>query len=274
MIIISRDGRSWHPATGTQPFAGPDTAFAQAAAGPAGYVVVGSATGASGRPGPAAWHSASLGTWQRAAIPLPGADAAGGPPAPRQMLGVTADRSGFTAVGSTGNLPAVWTSQTGSAWQLTTLPMPTGAASAVLTAVAAVGQRVLAIGSAVHATGPGHPLPAPMPFTATSTDGGRTWHETVPHGQAAPTAVTALTATGKGFVAAGLTGPAGHQAMVVWWSSGGRTWQGGQTVGRPAGAQGAAQLTALSAEGGVLTGAGYAVTASGEHPFRWQARFR
>jgi hypothetical protein len=62
--------------------------------------------------------------------------------------------------------------------------------------------------------------------------------------------------------------------MVVWWSQNGLTWQGGQTVPGPAGPPGTARLTALTAAGGVLSGAGYVLTPSGEHPLRWQAAFR
>ena len=90
------------------------------------------------------------------------------------MLAVTADRSGFAAVGSAGNAPAVWTSPTGSAWQLTRLPLPAGAVSAVLTQVAAVGGRLVAAGAASRAAVAGQ-VAGPVPFAAVSGDGGRSW---------------------------------------------------------------------------------------------------
>jgi hypothetical protein len=242
---------------------------------------VGSAPGPGGSPAAAAWYSIGLGAWTRAAVGTGGATAPG--PAGR-MLAVTTDRSGFAAVGSAGNDPAVWTSRTGSAWQPIALPLPPGTVSAALTRVAAVDGRVVAVGNAATHAAAGPPAAGPLAagppaagsvaFAAVSTDGGRHWHETVLRGPAGPATVTALTAAGAGFVAAGLAGPPGAQAVVAWWSSDGLSWHRGQPVPGPLPARGVQQMTALSAAGGVLTGAGYALTRSGEQPIRWQARYR
>jgi hypothetical protein len=274
VIMTSASGRAWGPGAGAQPLAALGTALAQAAAGPTGYVVVGSQAGPGGRPAAAAWYSARLSTWARAAVARAGGTAAPGPAGTAgQMLGVTADRSGFAAVGSAGSAPAVWISRDGSAWRLTVLPLPAGAASAVLTRVAAVGGQVVAVGDYSPA-GVGRRVAGPAPFAAISADGGRTWREAVLHAPGTPSAVTALTAAGSGFVAVGVTGVAGNQAMICWWSPNGVSWQGGQLVAGPLQGRGVQQLTALSAAGGVLTGAGYAVTQSGEHPVTWRARYR
>jgi len=281
VAVTSTDGRTWRPAASAQQFAAPGTALTQAAVGPTAYVVVGSAAGPGGGPDAAAWYSVGLGTWIRASVGTGGAIAPG--PAGK-MLAVTADRSGFAAVGSAGNTPEVWISRTGSSWQPTALPLPPGTASAVLTRVAAVGGRVVAVGTAAtHAAATNAPAGSPaagsptagsVPFAAASTDGGRHWHETVLARPAGPAAVTALTAAGRGFVAAGLTGQPGAQAMLIWWSPDGRSWQRGRPVAGPLPGRGVQQMTALTARSGLLTGAGYAVTQSGEQPIRWQARYR
>lgn len=190
------------------------------------------------------------------------------------MLAVTADRSGFAAAGSSGSAPAVWTSRTGSAWQLTRLPLPAGTTSAVLTQVTAVGGRVVAAGDALRAAVAGQRAAGPVPFAAVSGDGGRTWHEVVLHAPAGPSTITALTAAGSGFAAAGLSGVPGDQAMLTWWSPDGLSWHAGEPVAGPLHGRGVQQITALSAADGTLTGAGYAVTQSGEHPLRWRARYR
>jgi hypothetical protein len=270
VIMTSADGGAWRPAAGARGLAAPGTTLAQAAAGPTGYVVVGSAPGLGGTPAVAAWHSAGLAAWTRAAVAA-GTGQAG---TAGQMLAVTADRSGFVAAGAVGSAPAVWTSSAGSSWRPTALPLPAGAASAVLTSVAAVGGRVVAAGSLSPGAGAGRREPAPAPFAAVSRDGGRTWRETVLRGAAGPSAVTALTAAGTGFVAAGVAGAAGHQAVIVWWSPDGRTWRSGALPAKGLAGPSVVQITALSARDGVLTGAGYAVTPSGEHPVHWLARYR
>ncbi len=271
VAITSADGRTWRPAANAQQFAAPGTALTQAAVGPTAYVVVGSAAGPGGGRVAAAWSSVGLSTWTRATVSTGGASAPG---SAGQMLAVTADRSGFAAVGSAGNAPAVWISRTGSSWQPIALPLPPGTASAVLTRVAAVGGRVIAVGTAATRAAAGSAVAGSVPFAAASSDGGRHWHETVLAGPAGPAAVTAVTAAGGGFVAAGLTGRPGAQAMLIWWSPDGLSWQRGRPVAGPLPGRGVQQMTALTARDGVLAGTGYAVTQSGEQPIRWQARYR
>jgi hypothetical protein len=269
VVMTSADGRTWLPEVTTQPLTAPGTTLAQAAAGPPGYVVVGSAATPGGGPGVAAWYSAGLSTWARATITGAGPAGAGG-----RMLGVTAARPGFVAVGSSGSAPAIWASPTGSDWRLTRLPFPAGAASAVLTQVAAVGGRVVAVGDASRTTAAGQHVADTVPFAAVSGDDGRTWREVILRAPAGPAAFTALTAAGSGFVAAGLSGVPGNQAVLAWWSPDGLSWHGGEEVAGPLPGRGVQQLAALSAASGAVTGAGYVVTQSGEHPLGWRARYR
>lgn len=269
VVMTSADGRTWLPEVTTQPLTAPGTTLAQAAAGPPGYVVVGSAATPGGGPGVAAWYSAGLSTWARATITGAGPAGTGG-----LMLGVTADRSGFVAAGSSGSAPAMWASPTGSHWLLTRLPLPAGAASAVLTQVAAVGGRVVAVGDASRTAVAGRHVAGTVPFAAVSGDDGRTWREVILRAPAGPAAITALTAAGSGFVAAGLSGVPGNQAVLAWWSPDGLSWHGGEQVAGPLHGRGVQQLAALSAASGAVTGAGYVVTQSGEHPLGWRARYR
>jgi hypothetical protein len=187
------------------------------------------------------------------------------------VVAVTAARSGFVAVGAAGRLPAVWTSQSGSAWRFAALPRPAGATGAVLTKVTAAGGRVIAAGYELRSG------PAPTGgslFTAVSADGGRTWHESALPAPPGPAAVTALTAAGHGFVAVGRDGPPGRQRMLAWSSSAGLTWNDAAPAAGGPGRPFVIQINALTAAGGTLTGAGFAVSATAEHPVLWHARYR
>jgi hypothetical protein len=270
VIMTSVAGGAWGPAPGSQPLAAPRVTLTQAAAGPAGYVVVGSQA-SGGQPAAAAWFSASLTTWTRAGVPVAGGRA--NPGAAGQMLAVTTAGPGFVAAGYTGRAPAVWISRNGSAWRRTSLPVPAGAAGAVLTSVAAANGRLVAAGYESPASGSGLP-PGPAPFIAVSGDGGRIWHERALAAAPLPAAVTAVTAARGGFVAAGLTGIGEKRSLAAWWSPDGFGWHGGELGA--AGLRGGTvrKITALDANGGVLTGAGYAVTGGGEQPLLWRARYR
>jgi hypothetical protein len=275
VILTSVTGTSWAPASELSPLAVPGNALAQAAAGPAGYVVVGSAadgnaaggTTVGGTTAPAAWYSKNLGTWARTTLPVPGGYAPAGAPA-SQALAVTAAGPGFVAVGSAGNTPAAWTSRNGSAWNFTALPLPAGAAGAELTQVTAKGAQVAAAGYAWRAGSP------PVPFAAVSADGGRTWRDAQLPTPPGPAVVTALTAAGHGFVAMGHTGPPGRPVMLAWWSADGLTWQDGIPAGGGPGEAIVTQINAVAAGNGTLTGAGFAASSTAEHPVLWHARYR
>ena len=273
VILTSATGTSWTPASGLSPLAAAGNALVQAAAGPAGYVVVGSA-GTGGSPAPAAWYSKNLSTWAHTPLPVPGGYAPPGTPGSRQVLAVTAAGPGFVAVGSAGSTPAAWTSRDGSAWAFTALPLPSGAAGAALTQVTAAGTRAVAAGYEWRAGS------APVPFTAVSADGGRTWRDSVLPAPPVPTVVTALTAAGHGFAAVGRTGLPGRSVMLAWWSSDGLTWQdrvpagGAKGDGEVGGGALVTQINAVTAGDGTLTGAGFAASTAAEHPILWHVRYR
>jgi len=220
---------------------------------------------------PAAWYSTNLSTWARVALPVQGSY---GPAGGSQALAVTAAGPGFVAVGSAGNTPVAWTSRGGSAWNFTAVPLPAGAAGAVLTQVTAQGMRTVAAGYAWRAGS------APVPFTAVSADGGRTWRDARLPAPNAPAVVTALTAAAHGFVAVGHTVPPGRPVLLAWWSSDGLSWQDGVPAGGVKGNEEASggslvtQINTLTAGNGTLTGAGFAVGAAAEHPVLWHARYR
>jgi hypothetical protein len=267
VILTSATGTSWIPAAALSPLAAAGNGLVQAAAGPAGYVVVGSArTGAT--TAPAAWYSKDLSTWARAPLPVPGGHTQSGAAGSRQVLAVTAAGPGFVAVGSAGNTPAAWTSRNGSVWNFTALPLPAGAAGAVLTKVTADGTRAVAMG---YERRPGS---APAPFTAVSADGGRTWRDSALPAPPAATVVTALTVAGHGFVAVGLAGLPGRPVMLAWWSADGLTWQDRAPASGGPGGSFVSQINAVTAGNGTLTGAGFAASIAAEHPILWHARYR
>ncbi|HET7247106.1 MAG TPA: hypothetical protein VFJ07_19955, partial [Streptosporangiaceae bacterium] len=263
VVLASATGTSWTPAAALSPLAAQGNVLAQAAAGPAGYVVAGSARTGGGAAAPAAWYSKNLSTWAHAALPVPGSYVPAGAPG-SQALAVTAAGPGFVAVGSAGNTPVAWISPNGSAWNFTAVPLPAGAAGAALTQVTARGARVVAAGYAWRAGS------APVPFTAVSADG-RTWRDARLPAPNAPAVVTALAAAGHGFVAVGHTAPPGRPVMLAWWSSDGLSWQDGVPAGEgPL----VTQINALTAGNGTLTGAGFAAGTAAEHPVLWHARYR
>jgi hypothetical protein len=133
------------------------------------------------------------------------------------------------------------------------LPMPAGASSAMLTHVAARGDRLVALGDAVTANGT-------VPFAALSRDGGASWREvpiTTPRGAT----VTALTATASAFVAAGRSG----NSAIYWTSSDGSVW----STPKPAGS-GITDITGLAPSATGVTGVGL----MGTRPAVWSAPVR
>jgi hypothetical protein len=277
VVLGSGNGSVWAAADGEAAFRQPGLFTEQAAAGPGGtggYVIVGyQAVG--GRTIAAAWWSAGLTGWQRAAVDNPDA-AAGAPAGPgpagasRQMLAVSAGPHGFVAVGSEGNAAAAWTSPDGRAWTQQNVPLPYGATRAVLQHVASNGRTVVAVGTALATAGQ-------LPFAASSADGGRTWTEAalpVPAGRAF---VTALTGTGTGgqFLATGTFGnTSGHLDVVVWTSASGSAWQAVTPAGQGLTGSGIQAITGLTVSGRTLSGVGFTATPGGEQPVLWQSPVR
>ena len=236
VVVTSADGVTWQAIDAQAEFAGPDSYVTAVTAGPDGYVIVGRHV--SGHMTFAAmWWSADLRDWRQGNNG--GLD---GHILPSSVYAVTAVPAGFVAVGTHGDCHSIWTSPDGLHWTVHDIRVPAGATSAMLSQVTVNGARVVAAGYAV--TRAGH-----IPIVVVSADGGRHWHQIVLTAPGALGAVTALTAAGPGFVAAGQTGPPHAQRPVTWSSPDGLTWP----APAPAGA-GTHQITALSAAGHTITG--------------------
>jgi hypothetical protein len=266
VVIISPDGSTWSAADAEPAFAEGGLFTEQVAASTKGYVIVGYQRTARGQTIAAAWWSAGLTGWQRAADGTPGSlDGAGD----RQMLAVTPTSAGFTAVGLYGPNPAAWMSTDGKQWRGVTLSMPAGAARAVLLHVASAGRTVVATGMALTSSG------ILVPFAARSADNGATWTEVllpVPSGTAQ---VTALAAAGGMFTATGSFGTSpGHQDVVVWTSADGLTWKATTPAGQGLAGPGIQAITGLTVSGSTLTGVGFTASTSGEQPLFWQSPIR
>ena len=261
VVVGSADGRTWQAADGEAAFAAPGLVTEQAAAGRGGYVIVGyqDARGTTA----AAWWSAGLAGWQRAAVP-PGPQGAQGPQGTQgaqgtQMLAAAAAPAGFVAVGRSGAGPAAWTSPDGRHWSQVNLPVPVGARRAVLQHVASSGRIVAAVGTALTDAG------QQVPFAARSADGGAVWTESalpVPSGAAAVTAAGAFGST------------QGHRDVVVWTSPDGSAWRAATPSGQGLTGPGIQAITALAISGSTLTGVGFTASPAGEQPIYWQSPIR
>ncbi len=208
-----------------------------------------------------AWWSAGLTGWIRGTGAVATDLAGAGSP---QMIAVTAAGTGFVAVGSAHHAPAVWTSPDGRRWQQSLLRSPAGASAALLQSVAAHGSLIVATGTQTTARGT-------APFAAYSLDGGSIWQETPLSAPGGFAAVTALTAAGKGFEAVGIAGQPGNQRVVVWSSRDGISWRAREPAGAGLSGRGSQAITAITASGSQLTGAGYVATPLTEQPTLWQA---
>ena len=230
LLVTSRDGASWTRAKITDR----DGELHGAAYGPGGYVAVGTGM---------AWRSGDLASWTEGTGDLADGD----------LRDVTAVPDGYVAVGDRKDRgPTAWTSTDGKEWTAVEVPRPQGVASATLTAVAARGGTLTAIGS-----GGG------QSFVATSADGGRTWRS-----QALPAiTLTAVTASPRGFVIAGDPSGAGRSDVSLWTSADGASWRQTRPRGRGLNGDGLQRLTAMTVHGGGLL----AVGLDGTTPTLWQA---
>jgi len=271
VVVGSADGRTWTALDGAAAFTGQGQAITTAAAaGPAGYVIVGRES-AGGRMVAAAWYAPGLTGWQAAATAQPASGDS-------QLNAVTATGKGFAAVGSAGTHPAAWLSATGRTWSLLMLPVPAAAASAQLSFVAANGNTVAAAGTEVTAAG------QRLPFAVVSANGGATWTPAAlpappgTRGAAANLAVTALAAVGGGFTATGTYGTPGSEHVVVWTlapkTAPGTGWTAAAPDGTGLAGPGSQAITALAGAGSTLTGAGFTATPASEEPTIWQSPVR
>ncbi len=249
LTLTSADAGAWQVG---KRFAG---APAAAAAGAASYAVVGAAGGTSA----AAWTSADLRTWTRARDAGKG-DLDGTGDAPKWMSDVTAGPNGFVAVGgqtkNKASLPALWTSPDGRSWTLSAAPaLPAGTAQGSLTKVVARGGVLVATGVA-----------GAYVFAAVSADGGRTWQPAALPGAAPGTALTAVTATPRGFVLVGATG----SDVVTWSSADGRAWRVARPHGLGLDGRGVQRLDGVTAVGANLLAVGFTADARTDGPTLWK----
>ena len=231
VVLTSPDGVHWAAAGGGIAADLAGAGSVTAAAGLAGYVIAARLT-APGSPADV-WWSPDLITWTRAQD----ANDATGAAQVAAVAALPEGAPGFVSAGSHDGQPAVWTTATGQSWETVLLPVPAGAATAVLEQVAVNGAQVAALGQATMAG-------RTTTFAEVSADGGATWQPAAFPAAGPGTAITALTATAAGFTAAGLTGPPGQQHLSVWTSATGTTWTPAPAV-RP-GAAGTWQTTALT----------------------------
>jgi hypothetical protein len=248
VIFASANGRTWQAAGGniTQDLA--KVAAVATASGPAGNLVDGKLVAASGICVADGWWSSDLTSWTRAHTAKP-------PSGSSQVLAVAAGPHGFVTAGSHNGLPAVWTTANGTLWKLDVLALPTGASSGLLQQVAIDGNRIVALGQ--QATSGGN-----VPLAELSADGGTTWQQ-VPFISAGPnTVVTALTASSRGFTAAGQFGAAGQQGAAVWASANGTNWTQLQVSGLTGG--GSHDITTLASAGAPVTGLDAVQTQAGQ----------
>ncbi|HEY1698292.1 MAG TPA: hypothetical protein VGG75_01065 [Trebonia sp.] len=267
VVAGSANGRAWTAADGGA-FGATGLVTSSVAAGTGGYVIVGSQAATGGKTIAAAWHSATMTGWQRATGALAGSGSL-------RMNAVTAATGGYVAVGSSGPDPEAWTSATGQTWTAVAVPLPAGAASALLRDVAANGRTVAAVGTQTSAAG------RTTPFAAVSANGGKTWSVTglpLPSRASGGGTVTALTAANGGFTATGAYGAAGSQDVAVWLLTGGAAPSTAWTVAAPTGTglsgAGTQEITALTVAGTTLTGAGFTETTETEQPTIWQSPVR
>jgi hypothetical protein len=239
LILTSPDGVTWHAAGGTAALAAAD--LLAAAAGPAGYVVVGEQITDNGPVPVGVWFSNNLSDWTMAS----GTGSSG------QMLAVAATAGGFAAVGTANHQPAVWVSRDGKTWALTDL----SPAGSVLRQVAAIGNRIVVTGT--NAAG--------APLVLLSADGGATWQVAELPKAGVSTEVTALTASPDGFTAAGVTGAPGNQQLIQWTSPDGAAW----TPALVGGAGGTRSISALAGAGSPVTGIGQIATDQSQQTILW-----
>ena len=233
VVLTSADGATWQAVNSTA-FTAPGISVMGVTASQNGYVVVGKQV-SNGRTFAAMWWSGDLRNWTGGSNG--GLD---GRLKSSAVYAVGATATGFVAAGTHGGCHTIWTSADGKNWSVYDVPRPPGATDALLQQVAVNGTRVVTAGYVVDKAGD-------APVVVVSADGGKTWRQillTAPDGVGA---VSTLTAAGNGFVAAGVTGPAGAQHAVTWSSPDGITWSAATPVS-------AGQITALSAVGAVVSG--------------------
>jgi hypothetical protein len=234
VVYTSSDGVRWQPLASLTAFAGGGAQFLGVAAGPGGYLVVGR-QGSGKLKFAQLWWSANLRNWT-----------AGGSSGYHNSLAsaAVADGDGFVAAGSQADCHTIWTSPDGKHWTTHDIPRPAGARTATLRyATAGAGGQVVAAGFATNAAGG-------IPIVVTTVAGGARITQVVLPAGGVPGVVTGVTATGGGFVAAGMIGTGKAQQAVTWTSADGLTWSAASPLGHASGTD----ITALASTGSTVTG--------------------
>ena len=245
VALPPRTARTGVPARGSiaQDLAG--VVGVAAAAGPAGYVIVGKKIEPAAAASADVWWSPDLTGWTRAHDVN---DTTGS----SQVLAVAADAHGFVSAGSHEGQPALWTTTDGRTWTTIVLPVPAGAPPACSSRSRSREPRGRA--------GPGHDRGGvddaarrgvrrrrhARGSRRRSAHQDRTWP------------FTALTADAAGFTAAGLFGAPGQQDVAVWTSASGASWTPSQASGLNG--AGSREITALASSGSAVTGMGSVAT--------------
>lgn len=252
LVLTSADGGGWQKAAAL-PGGG---AAESVTAGPGGYVAV-------GRTGTAAtaWHSADLKTWTRGSGTGDGT----------WMSDAAPVSAGYVAIGGRDKdkaiHPALWTSPDGKKWTSVTEPaLPAGLTSGEFTRIAARAGTLVALGSGSAG------IPAQVyAFLAVSADAGKTWQSLPLPGAPQGTTLTAVTATPKGFVAAGTLGEPGRRDVALWSSPDGRAWRSEPVHGIGLDGPGDQWLSALATVGNDLVAVGMTGDHRGESPILWRS---
>jgi hypothetical protein len=132
--------------------------------------------------------------------------------------------AGFVAVGSTGtDQPAIWFSQTGSAWSKLTLPTSTFK-KAKLSGVGSFAGGFVVLGTIGEAVATGDwPADSNGPAGAWWSTDGLNWNLASMDGTSANP--FRLTAAAHGLVASGICGPFDAPGPAVWSSTNGHSWR-------------------------------------------------
>jgi hypothetical protein len=247
-IFTSANGITWQPVGGPMAEDLADVISISTAAGPAGYVIVGSELKSSGGCTADVYWSANLTHWSETHDVNP-------PTGSFVEIAVAAGPDGFVSVGSHDGMPVVWTTADGRAWTIRALPVAAGATAGQLKQVAINGNRVVATGSQTTKAGL-------APLAELSTSGGTGWQQ-VPFGSLAPGAtITAVTQTSGGFTAASQSGGPGEVDAAVWTSVTGASWTQSAVDGLTGG--GSHEISALARSGTAVAGIDSVETNTGQ----------
>ncbi|RJL33474.1 hypothetical protein [Bailinhaonella thermotolerans] len=266
LMVTSADGKAWRRvgSPALQPTGDDNRSLAASAvaAGAKGYVIAGT-DNASGAESPALWHSADLRGFTRVTGLPSGASGV-------RLHDVAATATGFVAVGGAGSgereTAVVWTSADGRAWTAGAKIVPSGAQETGLRHVVARGDAVTAVGLARRGGDR-------VPFSAVSSDGGRTWttHWFPRSGEAE---IDDLVATAYGLVAVGASGSPGTQDSAAWTSADGETWERRSPTGTGLSGPGVQRLDGVTVVGEQVVAIGRSTTYTQDHVTLWRSTLR